>query len=209
MTTKAAARRAPAGAAVLQENVTKAIGAAVIAELAEVGYARLSIESVARRAGVGKTAVYRRWPSKQQMVVAVVSEVAGVAIPVIDTGSLAGDVHAFLHEAYEGLRLPVVRAILPDLFAEGSRRRELGDDLLATVRDPRRARAAEMIERAVQRGELDRSVDVETAMDMLAGPLYWRLAVIETPEGAQYVERLTRVVVAGIKAASMSVLPAE
>ena len=140
------------------------------------------------------------------MVVAVVSEVASAAIPVIDTGSLAGDVHAFLHEAYEGLRLPVVRAILPDLFAEGSRRRhELGDDLLATVRDPRRARAAEMIERAVHRGELDRSVDVEMAMDMLAGPLYWRLAVINTPEGPQYVERLTRVVVAGIKAASMSV----
>jgi AcrR family transcriptional regulator len=67
----------------------------VIADLGEVGYARLSIESVTRRAGVGKTAVYRRWPSKQQMVVAVVSEVAGAAIPVIDTGSLLGDVRAF------------------------------------------------------------------------------------------------------------------
>jgi AcrR family transcriptional regulator len=206
MNAKTAPRRPPAGAAVLQANVTEAIRAAVIADLAEVGYARLSIESVARRAGVGKTAVYRRWPSKQQMVVAVVSEVAGAAIPVIDTGSLIGDVRAFLHEAYNGLRLPAVRAILPDLFAEGSRRRdELGEDLLATVRDPRRARAAEMIERAVERGELDRSVDVETAMDMLAGPLYWRLAVIQTPEGDEYVERLTRVVVAGIKAASMSV----
>ncbi|MBB5163979.1 TetR/AcrR family transcriptional regulator [Mycobacterium sp. AZCC_0083] len=209
MTTKTSVRRAPAGAAVLQENVTEAIRAAVILDLAEVGYARLSIESVARRAGVGKTAVYRRWPSKQQMVVAVVSEVAGAAIPVIDTGSLVGDVRAFLYEAYDGLRLPMVRAILPDLFAEGTRSGELGEDLLARVRDPRRARAAEMIDRAVRRGELDPSVDVETALDVLAGPLYWRLAVIQTPEGAHYVERLTRVVVAGIQAASMSVLAAE
>ncbi len=44
------------------------------------------------------------------------------------------------------------------------------------------------------------------ALDVLAGPLYWRLAVVQTPEGDQYVERLTRVVVAGIKAASFRVL---
>jgi hypothetical protein len=62
-----------------------------------------------------------------------------------------------------------------------------------------------MIDRAVQRGELEPSVDVETALDMPAGPLYWRLAVIQTSEGDQYVERLTRVVVAGFNAASMSV----
>ena len=123
----------------LQDYVTEAIRVAVFAELAEVGYARASIESVARRAGVGKTAVYRRWPSKRQMVVAVVSEVAHAVIPGIDTGSLVGDVRAFLQEAYDGLRAPMVGAILPDLFAEGSRNRELGEDLLAAVRDPRRA----------------------------------------------------------------------
>ena len=44
------------------------------------------------------------------------------------------------------------------------------------------------------------------ALDVLAGPLYWRLAVVQTPEGDQYVERLTRVIVAGIKAASFRVL---
>lgn len=209
MQAKAPSRRAPAGAAVLQDSVTEAIRTAVLAELAEAGYARLSIESVARRAGVGKTAVYRRWPSKQQMVVAVVSEVAHAAIPIIDTGSLIGDVHAFLQEAYDGLRMPMVGAILPDLFAEGTRSRGLGEDLLAAVRDPRRARAADMIDRAVQRGELDQTVDVETALDVLAGPLYWRLAVIRTPVGEHYLERLTRVVVAGITAASMSVSTAD
>ena len=81
----------------------------------------------------------------------------------------------------------------------------LGTESVALHRDPRRSRAAELIGRAVERGELDPSVDVETALDVLAGPLYWRLAVIQTPEGEEYIARLTRVVVAGIKAASLRV----
>jgi AcrR family transcriptional regulator len=58
-------RRTPTGAAVLQPEITKAITGAVFDELADQGYARLSMEAVAKRAGVGKSALYRRWPSKQ------------------------------------------------------------------------------------------------------------------------------------------------
>ena len=57
-------RRVPAGAAVLRDDNTTAIRGAVLEELAAVGYGRLSIEAVARRAGVSKTAIYRRWRSK-------------------------------------------------------------------------------------------------------------------------------------------------
>jgi AcrR family transcriptional regulator len=60
----ATTKRAPAGAAVLRGDITAAIRNAVMHELAEVGYGRLSIEAVARRAGVGKTAIYRRWSNK-------------------------------------------------------------------------------------------------------------------------------------------------
>ncbi|MGV9571600.1 helix-turn-helix domain-containing protein, partial [Streptomyces nigra] len=84
-------RRAPAGAAVLREDVTEAIRAAVFEELAAVGYARMSIEGIARRAGVGKTAVYRRWRSKLHLVLDVVSAVAVMGLPVPDTGTLEGD----------------------------------------------------------------------------------------------------------------------
>ncbi|MYR59949.1 TetR family transcriptional regulator, partial [Streptomyces sp. SID625] len=84
-------RRAPAGAAVLREDVTDAIRAAVFAELASVGYARMSIEGIARRAGVGKTAVYRRWRSKLHLVLDVVSALAVQGLPAPDTGSLETD----------------------------------------------------------------------------------------------------------------------
>src|SRR5918994_587654 len=78
-------RRAPAGAAVLRADVTEAIRGAVFEELAAVGYARMSIEGIARRAGVGKTAVYRRWRSKLHLVLDVVSALAVMGLPVPDT----------------------------------------------------------------------------------------------------------------------------
>ena len=60
--------RTPTGAAVLQPEVTQAITDAVLHELAEQGYGRLSMEAVAKRAGVGKSALYRRWASKDEMI---------------------------------------------------------------------------------------------------------------------------------------------
>jgi len=61
---------------VLQSEVTDAIQAAFFEELAAVGYGRLSIDAVARRAGVGKAAIYRRWRSKLDITVALTSTVA-------------------------------------------------------------------------------------------------------------------------------------
>ena len=69
-------QRRAAGSAVLSDEVTEAIRDAVFAELAETGYARMSMEAVARRARAGKAAIYRRWPSKAAMVLAMVSQVA-------------------------------------------------------------------------------------------------------------------------------------
>ncbi len=66
----------------LRGDITVAIRHAVMNELAEVGYGRLSIEAVARRAGVGKTAIYRRWNNKLEMVLEIVSDVAGRAVPL-------------------------------------------------------------------------------------------------------------------------------
>jgi AcrR family transcriptional regulator len=134
--------RAPAGAAVLQTDVTEAIRQAFFAELAECGYGRLAIEAVARRAAVGKPAIYRRWRSKQDMAVALISEVAWAHLDMPDTGSLLGDVIAFLRAEYEALTYPLAKAIIPDLLSEANRNPALEAALLLAVRDPRRTRAA-------------------------------------------------------------------
>lgn len=69
------------GAAVLRGEITTAIRHALMQELAAVGYGRLSIEAVARRAGVSKTAIYRRWSSKPELVLEIVSSAAGQGVP--------------------------------------------------------------------------------------------------------------------------------
>ncbi|WUH94477.1 TetR/AcrR family transcriptional regulator [Streptomyces sp. NBC_00433] len=176
----APSRRPPAGAAVLRPDVTEAIRAAVFAELAETGYARMSMERIARRAGVGKAAVYRRWRSKLPLVLDVVPAVAAQGLPAPDTGSLRGDVRALLDVSARALRHPVVAQILPDLLAEAARSPELAESLHGALRDAHGGIVAAVIAQAAARGEVPAATDPALAVDLLAGPLYWRQAVLGT-----------------------------
>src|SRR5260370_17176789 len=106
------------GGPVLQTEVTDAITNAFFEELAEVGYGRLSIDAVARRAGVGKAAIYRRWKSKLDITVALISKVAVGAIDVPDTGTLHDDVREYLNRGREALTHRLATKIIPDLLAD-------------------------------------------------------------------------------------------
>lgn len=192
--------RRTSGGPVLQDDVTKAIMTAFFEELAAVGYGKLSLDAVAKRAGAGKAAIYRRWSGKQAMAVALVSEVAIAAIDIPDTGTLYGDVRQFLVNACAALEHPLVSAIVPDLLAEANRTPELAEALLGAIRSPRRAKAALLLQRAIDRGELRPDLSLEMGLDQLAGPLYWRLVVIRTPTEDDYFDRLTRQIIGALNA---------
>src|SRR5690349_6228007 len=132
--------RVPAGAAVLQQTVTDAIRRATLAELARVGYARMSIEAIARRAGVGKAAIYRRWPTKSALVVTVISAVAADDVEMPDTGTLRGDLRALLTANARLLRRRMTQRILADLMAETRREPQLEAALRSSVQERRRAK---------------------------------------------------------------------
>jgi AcrR family transcriptional regulator len=183
---------------VLQDDVTAAIEEAYFAELAETGYGRLSIDAVAKRAGVGKAAVYRRWRSKLDMTMALVPKTAVAAIDIPDTGTLRGDVLQYLRTARDALSHPMVRRIGPDLLAEAIRNPELAAVLGEHVREPRRIKAAELFTRAVERGQLPVGTDPDLALDLMAGPLYWRLAVMQLPVDDDYCEKLTDHIIAAL-----------
>ncbi|MEZ0095662.1 TetR/AcrR family transcriptional regulator [Streptacidiphilus sp. EB129] len=193
-------KRAPAGAAVLRDDVTDAIRAAVFEELAATGYGRLSIEAVARRAGVGKTAVYRRWRSKLPMVIDVVSEVASLGLALPDTGSLQNDLRMFVHVVARVLRHPLAAQIVPDLLAEAARNPEIAETLATALREAQRDSSAALVRKAVERGELPADVDHDLALDLIAGPLYWRLAVVRTPLSRDYLDRLAGATAAALTA---------
>ncbi|MDS0131902.1 MULTISPECIES: TetR/AcrR family transcriptional regulator [unclassified Amycolatopsis] len=182
--------RTPTGAAVLQHQVTSAITNAVLNELAEQGYGRLSMEAVAKRAGVGKSALYRRWRSKDEMIAAVVTEFSVTRAVEADTGSLRGDLRETMQALIDWLTHPLFSRILPDLVAEDARNPERGRRTRENIGGPRREVGEAMLRRAIARGELPEDLDLEMALDVLAAPIYWRLVVRQAEAEPDYVDRL-------------------
>ncbi|WP_367322710.1 TetR/AcrR family transcriptional regulator [Streptomyces sp. HUAS ZL42] len=194
-------RRTPAGAAVLREDVTEAIRAAVFEELAAVGYARMSIEGIARRAGVGKTAVYRRWRSKLHLVLDIVSALAVQGLPAPDTGALEGDLRLLYEVTSRALRHPVASQIIPDLQAEAARNPEIAEAMQKTLREGQEGVASRILAAAAQRGEVRPDLDDELALDLISGPLYWRSVVIRSPRLPKgYLDALARATAEAVKA---------
>jgi len=182
-------RRTPTGAAVFSPAVTDAITTAAIDELVESGYARLAMDRVARRAGVGKSALYRRWPSKQDMVVDVLALLSIPIGPSPDTGSLRGDVRALMQAAFDWLSDPRIRAVLPDLIAESDRNPVLAEGVAKHVTGPRVTWALATLGRARDRGELAAD-DVDLVLDLTIAPVFWRLTH-GRPVDDRYLDRLT------------------
>ncbi|MBE1501330.1 AcrR family transcriptional regulator [Amycolatopsis lexingtonensis] len=182
--------RTPTGAAVLQPEVTRAISEAVMWELAEQGFGRLSMEAVAKRAGVGKSALYRRWTSKEHMIASVVTEFSVTRAAETDTGTLRGDLRETMQALIDWLTHPLFSRILPDLVAEDARAPEYGRGLREAIGGPRREVGEKMLRRAITRGELPADLDMEMALDVLAAPIYWRLVVRQAEAEPDYVDRL-------------------
>jgi len=184
---------------VLRGDITVAIRNAVMNELAEVGYGRLSIEAVARRAGVGKTAIYRRWSNKLEMVLEIVSDVAGRSVPLPDTGSFAGDLALLMMIVSRALQHRIASQIIPDLMAEAARNPQIAQTLQTALRTHQQAVGDKLVGQAVARGELPAGTDPEIAVDLILGPLYWRLAVSRTPIGDDYLEKLSTAVISALR----------
>ncbi|MBQ0981017.1 TetR/AcrR family transcriptional regulator [Micromonospora sp. M61] len=192
-------RRAPAGAAVLRDDITTAIRRAVMQELAQTGYGRFSVEAVARRAGVSKTAIYRRWRSKLELVLDMVSAVAGKRLPLLDTGSLQGDVQLLLMVASGALGHPLASQIIPDLLAEAARNPQIAETLQRALRDYQVRIGDMVIGQAVDRGELPASTDPSAAIDLIIGPIYWRLAISRSPLDTTELTNMANAIVAALR----------
>jgi AcrR family transcriptional regulator len=185
------------------ERLTADIRVAFFEELAEVGYGRLSVESIVRRAGTSKAAVYRRWPSKDAMALALVAEVAVHGVTIPETGALRTDLRQFLTVTLDATRHPLARRIIPAILAESQRNPELAALLRDAVEGPRRAMAAKLLCQAIERGELPPDCDVDQSLDLMVGPLYWRVIVRGVGLDPAGIERLTDGLLAAMNAMHM------
>lgn len=193
-------RRRPSGAAVQRTGVTDALVRTFFEEWAEIGYSKLSLERVAKRAGVGKAALYRRWSSKPEMASDLLTHVGLRITETGDMGSLEADLEALLLAIRRVLRHRMIRSILVDLHAEMGREPALAA-AIRPFQQARRDRARDLIKRAVARGELGSHVDRETIADLVAAPIYWRLVVVGSRADREHVRRLARMSAAAAKAA--------
>jgi AcrR family transcriptional regulator len=191
------------GAAVKRPQITDALAQTFFEEWARVGYSALSLDAVARKAGVGKAALYRRWRSKADMARDLVSQI-GATLPASlesgDRGSLEGDLYATLVTTSRMMRDPLVRHIMPDLYAALGR-----EPALAAAMRPGEAmwekKVKTLIDRAVARGELPADVDRRSAMDFLIGPLYWRLVVLGERCTRRQIRQIAQMTAAAIAVA--------
>ena len=189
--------RVPSGAAVMRTSVTDALTRAFFEEWAHTGIGALSLERVAKRAGVGKAALYRRWSSKHEMAIELISAVGLNLTPIPDTGSLREDLRQTLLSLRRVLRHPLIRRILPDLHAEMARTSSLSAEIRTTLQYQRRARGEMIVKRAIARGELPEGANSDLANDALASILYWRIVVTGGRVNREDIDKIAALIYAG------------
>jgi len=145
--------------------------------LVEDGYRALSMESVRQRAGVGKATLYRRYSGKAELVAAAVERLTPNFGAPDDTGSFRGDFEALLELLQATLYVPRLATFMPRLMAEAVDDETLYAIFSARLVEPRREVMRTLLRRAVTRGEVREDVDLETAVDVLVGPLVYRIII--------------------------------
>ncbi|MGW1998129.1 TetR/AcrR family transcriptional regulator [Embleya sp. NPDC001921] len=163
-------------------RVDGAIAAAVRELLVELGYARITVDAVAARAGVGKPAIYRRHASKQEMIFDVL--VQGQFLSVApDHGSLRADLAAVASEIAAGMAAPppgTVAGLLADIHADPA----LQDRFDTKYLGAQRRTLTVVLDRAVARGELATRPDPAILNALLVGPAFaWLFLLSESPDG--------------------------
>jgi len=177
-------------------RVVEAVLEATAEELGRVGFLALRIDDVATLSGVNKTTIYRRWPSKEELVASML-ETLTIIGEVPDTGTLRGDLSQLLHEIKARADTPVGRGIIRLIQAERGR------DAIAAILRKNRAEQLEVrrtiFERAMARGEIPAASETSMLVELTVAPLIARL-LHGAPLDERFIEVLVNTVAAGAAA---------
>ncbi|MEV5612415.1 TetR/AcrR family transcriptional regulator [Streptomyces sp. NPDC052225] len=156
-----------------QEHVTRAVLDAVVELVAESGMGALTMDAVAARAGVSKPAMYRRWPTKQDLVLAAAeSRIGPLTVP--DMGDFRAELRAVLTARVEAYRQPGVDRLLAGVIGSAAEAgAERGAYRAYTARVTSETRR--LLERGVERGDVRPDVDVDAATTLVAASLVFRM----------------------------------
>jgi AcrR family transcriptional regulator len=179
------------------ERADRAILQATLELIADRGMHGFRTDDVAARAGVGKGAIYRRHPSKDDLVMAAVAALVDEEIVVPDTGSTRDDLLALMREAVALYRGALPGRLMPNLVSAMAESPELARVVREGFLVRRRSALTEVLRRGVERGDLRPDVDLEFVLDVLGGPLFYRLLITGGPLDEQLAEGVTELILRG------------
>jgi AcrR family transcriptional regulator len=178
------------------ERVVADVLHATIAELGRVGYAALRFDDVAASAGVNKTTIYRRWPTKATLVEAAL-RAWRQPVGVPDTGSIDGDLYA-LGSELAGRATTTEKRCLTRVFNTELEHPEVAA-IARTLRAESRAQWREVLDRAIARGQLPHGTDANVIVDLVWGALLTRIRLDESVDRV-WLQSLVHVVLEGVRA---------
>ncbi|MEU4835226.1 TetR/AcrR family transcriptional regulator [Streptosporangium sp. NPDC023615] len=163
--------------------------------LVEVGYARLTIEGIAERAGVAKQTIYRWWSSKTDILMDAFVQDAAEALVPPDTADLRRDLRAHAREIARFLTESDAGAVFRVLTAQAQHDPALAARLRFEHLSRQRGYDRLPFERAVARGALDPGLDIDLAVDQIVGPIYYRVLVTGQSPSPEFTDALVDIVV--------------
>ncbi|MET7642535.1 TetR/AcrR family transcriptional regulator [Streptomyces sp. NPDC005426] len=155
----------------------------------ELGYAKLSIEAIAARAGVGKHTIYRRWPSKGALLLDSLLSLNEPGLDYPDTGDVLADLRQQIHEAVDLLTAAPLRPLFQALVGEAQHDPGVAAALNERFIAPQADKTVARLRTAREQGQLSPDFDLDLAMAILSGPLYFRLLITQEPLTHEYVDR--------------------
>jgi AcrR family transcriptional regulator len=187
-------RRRPGGRSA---RVRQSVRDAALDVLREQGADALTVSEVAARAGVHETSVYRRWGSRENVIVDALLSASHEFLPIPDTGSLRADLMAFATSIGAYLNSTLGSALARALASCGT------DPSMDATRErfweARYALASPMITRAMERGEVPATTDPGLALEAIVAPLHFRALLTAEPTDVQFTTRLVDMLLEGLR----------
>lgn len=184
-------------------KVRGAVLSATLSELTQTGYAALTVENIARRAGVHKTTVYRRWSDRENLVADAVTELAGTRVPFPDSDDISADLRSLARSLVRFLASPLGQAVTAVMLSDAGRIPEVASAQRRRFED-RYRQAEPVVARAIARGELPPGTDPAEVVRAVLAPIYLRVLVTSEPISQSTADAAADAALAAARAGALS-----
>lgn len=166
--------------------------------LLEIGFGAVTVDKIAERAQVSKATIYKWWANKAAVVMDGFMSAAAARLPVPDTGSVFNDILIHATNLAQFLTSREGK-IITELIGEGQFDQGLAEAYRSRYFNPRRLEARLLLERGVQRKELKETLDIELTIDLIYGPVFYRLLLTGEQIDDTFIMNLVTIAFEGIQ----------